>query len=193
MPLAFLPPHRWLLFVATTRLYASAPFPGNIKSAWCPIFSFHASPHLCSPSLSSLLGHVGFLKSVAFLQQSITLCSYSPIIDPCSFSLAARHAPLMGRCIRSLSHNLTICRSQLQSTFTEGAQFEVFVLFQLGQLASLSPPCGKILSTAFLSTSALASLVSAEYKGEHWCVIKGVKEGQCHTTLKSLAQLSSSS
>lgn len=101
--LDFLPPHRCLLFVATTQLYASAPFPGNIKSGWCPIFSFHASCHLRSPSLSSLLGRVGFLKSVAFLQQSIILCNYSPITDPCSLSLETRHAPLMGRCIRSLT------------------------------------------------------------------------------------------
>lgn len=101
--LHFLPPHRCLLFVATTQLCASAPFPGNIKSAWCPIFSFHASCHFRSPSLSSLLGHVGLLKSVAFLQQSIILCNYCPITDPCSFSLETRHVPLTGRCIRSLT------------------------------------------------------------------------------------------
>lgn len=127
--LDFLPPHTCLLSVATTQLYASAPFPGNIKSGWCPIFSFYASCHFRSPSLSSLLGRVGFLKSVAFLQQSIILCNYSPITDPCSFSLETRHAPLMGRCIRSLSRNLAICRSKLQSTFTEGHNLRYLCFF----------------------------------------------------------------
>lgn len=124
--------------MATTRLCASAPFPGNIKSAWCPIFSFHASCHFRSPSLSSLLGHVGFLKSVAFLQQSIILCNYCPITDPCSFSLETRHAPLTGRCIRSLSCNLAICRSKLQSTFTEGHNLR-YLCFSV-RTAGLSEP-----------------------------------------------------
>lgn len=45
--------------------YFLVPFPESIK-CWVPNFLFHASYHLCSPSLSFLFGHVFFFKCVAF-------------------------------------------------------------------------------------------------------------------------------